>query len=632
MPRPRLPRPRLAAALLAPLCLLPRAADANTQWAQRGGTSFRWGAWASSGASNVQAPASPPPALRASWPSIGLPALLYQSAPADFPAVPAKTPALLVQSSGAVVVATEDCRVLALPNPDLPGASWAGAPLWQSDAHKSPARSNFWHCYDAVLDGNDNVYLLQQDWTYVLNPLARIFAWSADGSRQLFDARDGVRLEAPVRILDFFSVGMLYTPGQLWVPMSGAYNGTALKIVDIATAAVTTVMAAGSEAAVSGGCGFANPVLGSHELSVWTNDGAMFAQTPFLSAYDFTGAKLWETAASVVEGGIDQPPAIYDVFGRRIFAMQHTDESNSAVLFCFDNHGRACAAPWSSSGIPVNERFALPGGSTLYNAGFIYSAAALYNADDDRLLRLIFSNTLVTDLTPGTTEPVGCLFAILPDTGAQAEYYCLPRDQSSYVAADNYVATAPLIARGARGGPGLDTVFVALFDATIYAFDPLRLSDGPLFSARPLGVFARATVATDFLAMTDGGTLLFPVWDDDSNDYGVVAIPGMTSAAAPASSSSATGQGGGLSPGGAAGVSIVALLLAGLGGAWFVRKAGGLAAASLEVERAVRRLQGGQQRFSPVPTTSYSYGGAGGLGAPLGGGGGGGDGATVSAL
>ncbi len=210
-------------------------------------------------------------------------------------------------------------------------------------------------------------------------------------------------------------------------------------------------------------------------------------------------------------------------------------------------------------------------------AEWIYSGAILMNSDSTAVARLLYS----FPLAPGTNEPVGCIMAISPANGQIVDIYCVPRDNSVPEAGANFIATAPLVAMNARG-QGLHTAYVGQFDSTIYAFDPTNLAVGPIYTFSPATVVIQATMATDFLTMTAGGTLLFPVWEDDDGEYAVLALPNVnaippvptpTPTPAPANDTS------GLSPGGAAAVAISVLLLAGAFVAVPVYKAGSVDAA-----------------------------------------------------
>ena len=185
---------------------------------------------------------------------------------------------------------------------------------------------------------------------------------------------------------------------------------------------------------------------------------------------------------------------------------------------------------------------------------------------------------------------------------------------------DNYLATAPILYMNGNVGPraGLNTAFVAAFDALIYAFDPLNLAAGPLYVLNPLEALARDSISTDHLSLTQQGTLLFSGYDDGDGEYSVWAVPGiagfditptpsMSNSVASTSTLTATpsrtpshtptptknGGGGGaatgssanppLSAGGGAAITIAVLLVVGGGVGYGIMKMGGVAAVSAKI-------------------------------------------------
>ena len=106
--------------------------------------------------------------------------------------------------------------------------------------------------------------------------------------------------------------------------------------------------------------------------------------------------------------------------------------------------------------------------------------------------------------------------------------YCIPRDMTSKIAAYNFLATAPVIAKDARG-PGQHTALVAQFDVIVFALDPMNLKQGLIFAVDPLPDPSKeaATISTDFLALSTGGSLICQGWDDTKNEVTIFAIPGI---------------------------------------------------------------------------------------------------------
>ena len=108
------------------------------------------------------------------------------------------------------------------------------------------------------------------------------------------------------------------------------------------------------------------------------------------------------------------------------------------------------------------------------------------------------------------------------------DYYCIPRDMNSYFANTNYLATAPIVAKDARG-VGAHTALVAQFDIIIFAFDPMNLQQGPLYAVDPFQDAGKeaATISTDYLALSAGGSVICQGWDDTKNELTIFAIPGI---------------------------------------------------------------------------------------------------------
>jgi len=250
-----------------------------------------------------------------------------------------------------------------------------------------------------------------------------------------------------------------------------------------------------------------------------------------------------------------------------------------------------------------------------FTTSWIYAGAILSNDDTRTVDRLIYS----FPLTLAANEPLGCLIAIAPTSGRVMDSYCVPRDPASPIAAENYIATAPLIALNARG-QGQHNVYVALWDSTVVAFDPYNLAQGPIFRVFPNSVKREATISSDFLSMTAGGSLLFPVWQDDDNRFGVVAIPGINRMAPTNGGAAAAASSSGLSSGGAAAVSLVVLGIVGAMVAFPVYRAGGINNAlekyagvkggvrSFSVPSGFSSLLGGGASYKPVGFSSSAAG------------------------
>lgn len=476
-----------------------------------------------------------------------------------------KSPSITVTTSGQVILLTDECNLVALPTPDIPGTVWRyGQEIWVSTiAYNKSAHSR---CFDAVLDENDNIYhAVRLD-----NTNQALFYGYATNSFQnpptlLWPPSN---LQGDLRLIEFYAISLLYTKHKVWVPMDGSDNFNGLAIVDTLSGNVTKVSVGGAfgEEGVTGSAKI--PLFGGDDLAVFPIAHELDAKGSFLYAFDDKGNKKWSTSTQVYTD-VDQPHPLYDPFSRRIFAVAFEGEANDyrIAIYCYFTTGSSCSYPWSDTGVQINDNF------NSFQTIFVYAGAVVVNADETGIDRLLYSFPLMI----ASNEPVGCIIAISPANGAVIDSYCIPRDPASSIAAYNYVATGPLVAMNARG-QGMHNVYVGLFDSTIVALDPYNLAGGILFQAVPNTILNEATIAADFLSMTAGGTLVYPVWNDDDNGrYSVIAIPGINNfipdPPIPSNNAPTTT---GLSSGGAAGVSITVLILVGAFIAFPVYKAGGI--------------------------------------------------------
>lgn len=205
------------------------------------------------------------------------------------------------------------------------------------------------------------------------------------------------------------------------------------------------------------------------------------------------------------------------------------------------------------------------------------------------------------------SNPAGCILAFNPSDGALDkvnDMYCLPRAKGNL----DFLATAPLMVLDARG-PGLHTVFAADFNCTIYAFDPRALSAGPLYTFTPIPVDEPATVVSDYLTMSDGGALLLSTWNDETAAFTILAVPNPTNpfpANAPAPST-------GMSPGGAAALSLFLIAGVAVGVATYMGKLPMVAKALVALKDAavdgvgkLVTVSKGAGGYGKVPTTTAS--------------------------
>jgi hypothetical protein len=161
------------------------------------------------------------------------------------------------------------------------------------------------------------------------------------------------------------------------------------------------------------------------------------------------------------------------------------------------------------------------------------------------------------DTSIGPDPISGCLIIISPSSRSITQSVCYSR--ASIIAVQHFAA-APIVAVDARG-VGLHTILVAEFDFTVSAFDPSNLAAGPLYRINPLLPGTAATVSCDYMAMTAGGSLVLNGWRDDTKMYTVIAIPNVLRPPSSGGNSPSTPKTSGLSPGAAAGVSIVVILV-----------------------------------------------------------------------
>ncbi len=179
---------------------------------------------------------------------------------------------------------------------------------------------------------------------------------------------------------------------------------------------------------------------------------------------------------------------------------------------------------------------------------FIFAAAALPNNAVNGLSRLVYTVGTIDSRGPSflNDKVTGCLASIDAEGGAGAltDWFCVKRDMSSAKRDMNYLATSPLIALNARGA-NKHTLFVMQYDTVVLVLDPSNLKGGLLYALDPLPNQDQITIATDFLAMTARGTLLWEGWDSTVNDATILALPGVLNCPPGTCGTSSGGGGGG---------------------------------------------------------------------------------------
>lgn len=273
-----------------------------------------------------------------------------------------------------------------------------------------------------------------------------------------------------------------------------------------------------------------------------------------------------------------------------------------AVLYCVrgtgSSRGQACpgfADAGRGPGVDIPNLWTAVGETTPFPIQWVFAGSIVPGAGNV-VSRLLFTFTLSGSFQP--ENPTGCIMALSPATGALLDSYCIPRDLSGAFGVDNFLATAPVVALDARG-TGAHTAIVSQFDLMIFAFDPSNLKQGPLYVANPLKAGAADSVATDFLSMTAGGTLIIPAWDDADKTWSVFAVPGVL-AISPTNGGAVASTG--LSAGQKAGIAFGVLFsIAGVAAFWYF---GGVA----KVSAAFSSLSGGgYSSVSRAPGFSSSY-------------------------
>ena len=355
--------------------------------------------------------------------------------------------------------------------------------------------------------------------------------------------------------------------------------------------------------------------------------------------FDANGNVLWASAANFV-ASTDQPNPLVDKWTNRIYftgiGQQVLALDNFNQVFCIDGNkppvnglAQSCDGygdPGLQSGASLPDLWPRTGSQALkYGIQWIYGGTVVPAADRKSVDRLLYSMTLSEALD--ATAPIGCLFSAsttpntVNDDGSAGsamnvlDSYCITRDSSIITSIDNYLASAPVLyinGNSASGNRQGSVAFVIAFDCIIYAFDPRALAAGPLYALNPLASGSSDTVATDYLAVSAGGSLLFSGWDDNDNEYSIWAVPGVTQPdnvsptpsptpsqgvtpspipSSPSASRSFTstrsasptpapaavaGKAAGLGAGAGAGITIAVLVLLGGGGFYFVNAAGGV--------------------------------------------------------
>ena len=635
----------------------------NAQWwSQRQMTAERKGMWVLTlDSENEQLePATTSPSAsstsssdvtsRSNQDAVSIPAVYFRSDTNFFNLKKAAQP--VICADGKVIFVTLDCQLYVLPPATVNNWNSDSISLASDKTLQIPNELfNLAACYDIVLDSQENIYVLRTD----VNGFAYINGWIFDGESQLsqfLNGTSGISLQGEFRLLEFFSIGLTWVPsdgnnpsskGKIWAPLSGL-TGVGLSVLDIDSQQVTTIsQGPDKEQGMAGGAGFLN---GSAYITLFANDGEFLSTVPFMSAWNSDGTNKWNSAA-VLSAGVDQPPPLIDVESNRVFAMEHPLASNETHLICINLADGTSCEGYGDTGVVIADVFTLPDGS-MYNISWIYSGAALVGTNNV-VTRLFYSVTLKVDLsTIPPAEPTGCIIAIDPEYGTEVDSYCIPRDETTFYAFFNYLATAPLVAKNARGF-GKHTVYVALGDLTILGFDPMNLSSGPLFTVLPssdrtsggnsLPTGLTSTLPSDFLAMDPFGTLLMTYWDDyvgGGTAFGVIAVPKINTYPTPFPSpspspsnsptpsrtsrprpfspvpeptpslqpgaNSAVDSSGGLSPGASAAVSVIVIGLVGVV-AYQVYLAGSLMGGVERITNGVKSAVLGGKGGRP----SYSY-------------------------
>lgn len=558
---------------------------AGYQWAQTGGGRLRAGVWPPTTVnSNIGAEgevAEPEPVVLSrplGTPVAGrlgsLPYVNYAvtgleyTTPSTFRLE--KTAPAVVNTNGVVITCTDTGVLFGLPNPDTLGASWS-TPLWQkTDAFNDPQKSR---CFDVVLDNSDKVY--QSVRHSVLTALtAYVYGFDSRQTTPPALSWSPAALGTDMRMIELYHISMLAGGNSVFVPTSPTLSQKGLAIVDnngiVRTACIGTDCQSGvtGTAWVPAGQGYVAGLL-SH---------ADNAKGVAMGGFNTIGSYVAASTATFI-ADVDQPNPLVDPYTKYVYWIGTHGSSaqgdTPVMIYCAQGAaGSAQGTPcpgWPSNGNGVTLPSAVQYGGRSWTVEWVFAGAILPDTVNAKVARLLYTFTTSGDFNEA--NPTGCVMAVDPGTGAMIETYCIQRDPNGLFPITNFLATSPIVAMNARG-QGAHTLVVGQYDCIFFAFDPYNLAAGPLYMADPLAPTDRATISSDFLSMTSGGTIIFQGWRDDTNTYAVIAIPGFLTLAPGGGAPSA-----GMSAGAKAGVAIGVLSAIGLAGAGFVYWAGGMSAA-----------------------------------------------------
>ena len=510
-----------------------------------------------------------------------------------------KTAPAVVNKAGQVIVSTPSGVLYGLPNPDVAGTSWA-SPTWVQAASDDEVDNSC--CYDLVLDPSDSMYQILTDRNLLQGFVYGYRASSSAAAPAML--WPGLDLGANLQLFEFYHISALQAGGQLLVPTVSLLTQVGAVWINLATGAAVNITI-DSKPNGYGDC------VGNAWIDATNGAACMLTHASGLPG---TAMQTWAAGAAsptwsstgvpAFTADITQANPTVDPWTKNVYWVGLKDTKRPAILYCVRGTGalagQACAGfadTGKGPGVDIKNLWG-PGGAFLFPIQWVFAGSIVPNGN--AVGRLLFTFTLQGNYE--LQAPTGCIMALSPTTGALLDSYCVARDTAGVFGVDNFLATAPIVALDARG-VGAHTAVVAQFDMVLLAFDPSNLAAGPLYAAAPLVAAGAAdSVASDFLSMTAGGTVLIPSWDDGDKAWSTFAVPGFLKLAP---TNGPTAAASGLSSGQKAGVAIgVILALGALGAFWWFGGVGKLRGALAGLSLGGSSYSSGAPAYS---SSSSSY-------------------------
>lgn len=462
-----------------------------------------------------------------------------------------KTAPAVVNKAGQVIVSTPAGTLYGLANPDIAGASWA-TQQWVQTASDDEIDNSC--CYDLVLDSSDSMYQIITDRNLLQG---YVYGYRTLGTQTPPALWPGLDLGANLQLFEFYHISALEAgAGQLLVPTVSLLTQVGAVWVNTATGTAVNITI-DSKPNGYGDC------VGNAWIDATNGAACMLTHAnglPGVAMQTWAAGSATATWSSTgvpsFTADITQANPTVDPWTKRVYWVGLKDPVRPAVLYCVlgagAQAGQACpgfAGTGKGPGVDIKNLWQAAGQSSPFPIQWVFAGSIV--PAGNAVGRLLFSFTLSGNYQ--MEAATGCIMALSPASGALLDSYCVPRDPAGVYGVDNFLATAPIVALDARG-VGAHTAIVSQFDMITLAFDPNNLAAGPLYAATPLPAGNADSVASDFLSMTAGGTLLIPAWNDDDADWSVYAVPGILKLAPSGGPTAATGLSGGQKAGIAFGV------------------------------------------------------------------------------